>query len=217
MLTHIFDTLTADIADDAAKKRVTVECFAVTPLSTNLYLQEAKGLALALHIKGVQFVDDDEADGLGMVPVVPIPLRHQNITGELSADGLEPAVGPINFRIRSKIFLQSGKNCKIQQGNWLAPLLVTQEIERATASGEEPQFSHLRTMARRFNRRAAEREKKATTSTTSAHPGAATINGKRRVDGASSAEEGEVSDGGESHASSSMSKLARQTGGFDLR
>ena len=163
-------------------------------------------------------MDDDDADGFGLAPVVPIPLRHQNITGELSADGLEPAVGPINFRIRSKIFLQSGKNCKIQQGNWLAPLLVTQEIDRATASGEEPQFSHLRTMARRFNRRAAEREKKATASTLVAHPGAAKINGKRRVvDGASSAEEGEVSDGGESHASSSVSKLARQTGGFDLR
>ena len=29
---------------------------------------------------------------------------------------------------------------KIQQGMWLAPLLVTQEIDRATASGEEPQF-----------------------------------------------------------------------------
>ena len=70
-------------------------------------------------------------------------------------------------------------------------------------------------MARRFNRRAAEREKKATTL---AHPGAATINGKRRVDGASSAEEGEVSDGGASHASSSMSKLARKAqNGFDIR
>ena len=74
-------------------------------------------------------------------------------------------------------------------------------------------------MARRFNRRAAEREKKATASTLVAHPGAAKINGKRRVaDGTSSAEEGEVSDGGASHASSSMSKLARKAqNGFDIR
>ena len=44
-----------------------------------------------------------------------------------------------------------------------------------------------------------------------AHPGAATINGKRRAtDGASSAEEGELSDGGASQASSSVSKLARK-------
>ena len=34
---HIYDTLTAGIADDAAKQRVTVECFAVTPL-TLLYI-----------------------------------------------------------------------------------------------------------------------------------------------------------------------------------
>ena len=213
---HIYNTLTAHIADDAAKQRVTVECFAVTPLNTNLYLQEAKGLALALHIKGVQFVDDDEADGFGMVPV---PLRHQNITGGVSADGLEPTVGPVNFRIRSKIFLQQGKSCKISEGKWLAPLLVTQEVGRAAVAGEEPKFSHLRTVARRFNRRAAEREKKATASTLVAHPGAAKINGKRRVvDGTSSAEEGEVSDGGESHASSSVSKLARKAqNGFDIR
>ena len=43
-------------------------------------------------------------------------------------------------------------------------------------------------------------QKKATTTTLVAHPGAATINGKRRaIDGASSAEEGELSDGGASH------------------
>ena len=29
----------------------------LVPLNTNIYLQEAKGLALALHIKGVQFED----------------------------------------------------------------------------------------------------------------------------------------------------------------
>ena len=52
-------------------------------------------------------------------------------------------------------------------------------------------------MARRFNRKAAKREKKASTSTLVAHPGAATINGKRRADGASSAEE--LSDTAESN------------------
>ena len=72
--------------------------------------------------------------------------------------------------------------------------------------------------AARFNRKAANRERRASASTLVAHPGAATINGKRRVDGASSAEEGEVSDGGASHASSSMSKLARKAqNGFDIR
>ena len=63
---------------------------------------------------------------------------------------------------------------------------------------------------RRFNRKAANRERRASASTLVAHPGAATINGKRRAtDGASSAEEGEVSDGA-SQASSSVSKLARK-------
>ena len=43
------------------------------------------------------------------------------------------------------------------------------------------------------------------------------INGKRRAtDGASSAEEGEVSDGA-SQASSSVSKLARKAQNFDIR
>ena len=73
---------------------------------------------------------------------------------------------------------------------------------------------------RRFNRKAANRERRASASTLVAHPGAATINGKRRAtDGASSAEEGEVSDAGESNygsqASSSVSKLARN--GPELR
>ena len=45
---HIYDTLAANAADPAAKERISVECFAVSPLvplNTNIYLQEAKGLA----------------------------------------------------------------------------------------------------------------------------------------------------------------------------
>ena len=52
-IAHIYDTLAANAADPAAKERITVECFAISPLvplNTNIYLQEAKGLALAMAL-----------------------------------------------------------------------------------------------------------------------------------------------------------------------
>ena len=100
------------------------DCFAVSPiipLSTNLYMQEAKGLAVSLLIKGVQFEDDDEADGFGLAPVPPIPLQAALLTGEVSADGLTPIVGPTRFRIRARCFASP---CKVKDGDWLAPLLA---------------------------------------------------------------------------------------------
>ena len=63
-----------------------------------LYMQEAKGLVVSLLVKGVQFECDDEADGFGLTPVPPIPLQAMLLTGEVSADGLTPIVGPTRFR-----------------------------------------------------------------------------------------------------------------------
>ena len=100
-------------------------------LNTNIYLQEAKGLAIALHIKGVQF-EEDETDGFGLTLAVPIPLKAILLTGEVEADQLTPTTGPVEFRIRAKGFKSPFKT---QQGKWLAPILVEEQISTATASG----------------------------------------------------------------------------------
>ena len=219
---HFYDTLTANVADAQAKARISVECFAVSPiipLNTNVYMQEAKGLALALHIKGVQF-EDDEVGGFGLTPVVPIPLKGELLTGEVSEDGLTPATGPTNFRIRAKCF---SSPYKIQQGMWLAPLLVQEATDQGKESGTAPTFTKLHSIARRFQRNASQRERAAeSTGGKGGGKGGGNARGKRRaVDGASSAEEGEHSDGGVSRASgasSSVSKLAkRAANSFDLR
>ena len=49
-----------------------------------------------------QFECDDEADGFGLTPVPPIPLQAVLLTGEVSADGLTPTVGPTPFRLRAR-------------------------------------------------------------------------------------------------------------------
>ena len=172
------------------------------PLNTNVYLQEAKGLALALHIKGVQF-EEDETDGFGLTPVVPIPLKGLLLTGEVQSDQLTPTVGMVEFRIRAKCFKSA---YKIQQGKWLAPILVQEMAAEGEASGVAPKFDSVRTLSRRMDRKSNQREAKAAT----------VAGGKRRAE----AEDGEVSDGGASNvsgASSSMSKLAKRAEkGFNI-
>ena len=198
---HMTDVLHAPMADDSAKARVTVDCFAVSPiipLSTNLYMQEAKGLVVSLLIKGVQFENDDEADGFGLTPVPPIPLQALLLTGEVSSDGLTPTVAPSFFRIRARCFTAP---CRVKEGNWLAPLLVAEAKAAAAADGSTASFDNIRTARRRLMRVANHRESQAV-------PKAA----------GGGLSEGEVSDGGASAASSSVSKLARQArNGFDIR
>ena len=207
---HVTDVLHAPL-EAAAKERVTVDCFAVSPirpLSTNLFMQEAKGLVVSLLVKGVQFEDGDEADGFGLAPVSPIPLQAVLLTGEVSPDGLTPTVGPTPFRIRARCF---SSPWKVKDGNWLAPLLVAEAKEAAAADGSTASFDNIRTARRRLMRMASHRESQAV-------PKAA---GKRRADDRAEGgglSEGEVSDGGASAASSSVSKLARQArNGFDIR
>ena len=202
---HIKDVLVGNAADAAAAARISVDCFAVSPcvpLNTNVYLQEAKGLALALHIKGVQF-EEDETEGFGLTPVVPIPLKGLLLTGEVQSDQLTPTVGMVEFRIRAKCFKSA---YKIQQGKWLAPILVQEMAAEGEASGVAPKFDSVRTLSRRMDRKSNQREVKA----------AAVAGGKRRAE----AEDGEVSDGGASNvsgASSSMSKLAKRAEkGFNI-
>ena len=111
---------------------VSVECFGVNvPLNTNIYLQEAKGLALALHIKGVQF-EEDETDGFGLTRARSRPFSSP---ARSSADQLTPTTGMVEFRIRAKGFKSA---YKIQQGKWLAPILVEEQTSSATASGTAP-------------------------------------------------------------------------------
>ena len=180
----------------------------IIPLSTNLYMQEAKGLVVSLLIKGVQFENDDEADGFGLTPVPPIPLQALLLTGEVSSDGLTPTVAPSFFRIRARCFTAP---CRVKEGNWLAPLLVAEAKAAAAADGSTACFDNIRTARRRLMRVASHRESQAV-------PKAA---GKRRAEGRADGgglSEGEVSDGGASVASSSVSKLARQArNGFDIR
>ena len=157
-IAHIYDTLAANAADAEAKARITVECFAVSPLvplNTNIYLQEAKGLAIALHIKGVQF-EEDETDGFGLTLAVPIPLKAILLTGEVEADQLTPTTGMVAFRIRAKGLKSPFKT---QQGKWLAPILVEEQIAAAASSnGTAPKFDNLRTHLRRMGRNATKRE-----------------------------------------------------------
>ena len=156
---------------------------------------------VSIVAKGVQWDDDDEADGFGLVKAKPIPLTGNLLTGEVSSDGLTPLVGPVPFRLKVKGIKGASK---VQQGTWLAPILVTEKASEGEASGVEPKYQNMRTVVRRMHRKAATREAKAAA--------ASGTGGKRAI------EEGEVSDGAASAASSSVSKLARQAGDrFDIR
>ena len=153
--------------------------------------------------------EEDETDGFGLTLAVPIPLKAILLTGEVEADQLTPTTGMVAFRIRAKGLKSPFKT---QQGKWLAPILVEEQIAAAASSnGTAPKFDNLRTHLRRMGRNATKRE-------LAAGSAAGTSGGKRRAD---DAEEGEISDGGASRASgasSSMSKLARKAqNGFDIR
>ena len=125
-------------------------------------------------------------------------------------DQLTPTTGPVAFRIRANGFKSPFKT---QQGKWLAPILVEEQISSAAASpyGTAPKFDNLRSHLRRMGRNATKRE-------IAAGSAAGTPGGKRR---AADVEDGEISDGGASRASvasSSVSKLARKAqNGFDIR
>ena len=152
--------------------------------------------------------EDDETDGFGLTPAVPIPLKAILLTGEVEADRLTPTTGMVEFRIRAKGFKSS---YKIQQGKWLAPILVEEQVSSAAASGTTPKFDNIRSHVRRMGRNSTKREM-------AAGSAAGTSAGKRRV---GDTEDGEISDGGVSRASvasSSVSKLARKAqNGFDIR
>lgn len=201
-LAHLRESLAAGLSSSDAT-RLNLEVYAVSPivpLSTQMYVQAAKGLVVSIVAKGVQWDDDDEADGFGLIKAKPIPLTGNLLTGEVSSDGLTPLVGPVPFRLKVKGIKGASK---VQQGTWLAPILVTEKASEGEASGVEPKYQNMRTVVRRMHRKAATREAKAAA--------ASGTGGKRAI------EEGEVSDGAASAASSSVSKLARKAQNFEIR
>ena len=116
--------------------------------------------------------EDDETDGFGLTTAVPIPLKAILHTGEVAADRLTPLTGVVEFRIRAKGFKGA---YKIQQGKWLAPILVEEQISAAAASGTAPKFDNVRAHLRRMGRNSTKRE-------IAAGSAAGKSAGKRRAD-----------------------------------
>jgi hypothetical protein len=190
---HILGSLTTGITDEALKSRCIINCFAVSPivpLNTNVFQQPAKGLLLAMHIKGVQFDAEDEAGGFGLIPAQPIPLTGALLTGHVSPDGLTPLTGPVPFRIAVKGLKGAPR---LKADTWYAPSLA------AEMEAEGTEFSKMRTAQRRAQRKAT-----------------ATYHARDWHDRGE--EEGELSEGGAS-AASSTAKIRKSMGAsrFDIR
>ena len=73
----------------------------------------------------MQFDASDEADGFGLLPAQPIPLKGTLLTGLLSPDGLTPLTGTVPFRITVKGL----SGTRIKDGDWYAPSLVAEAEE----------------------------------------------------------------------------------------
>ena len=98
---HLEDTWKANLEPSVAA-RVTVEEYstsAITPFNSLAMEQSARGYKAHYLVKGLQFEDGDEADGLGLVPAKPVELVTNLPDGTTDESGLVPNLVPTKFRL----------------------------------------------------------------------------------------------------------------------